>query len=81
MYCVVSLLMALLDRHHIRQSSLQLVLIVQVLNTGSTLDTVETVVRVPKDIVLTPTSLRCSRLVGPGEDFVAICIVIGLSIS
>ena len=29
--------------------------------------------------VLTPISFRCSRLVGPGKDFVAIWILVGLN--
>ena len=47
----------------------------------ATLQTVETVESVPtKDIVLTPISFRCFRLVGPdGKDFVAILIFVGLS--
>ena len=51
-------------------------------NSGSeilaALQAVETVVRT-KDIVLTPMSLRCSRLIGLGMGFVAIWIPVGLS--
>ena len=32
-----------------------------------------------KDIFLTPISFRCSLVVGPGKDFVAIWIPLGLS--
>ena len=47
---------------------------------AAALQTVETLVLiVPKNIVLTPISFRCSQLVGPGMDFVAIWIPVGLS--
>ena len=36
---------------------------------------------VPKDIVLESISFKCSWAMGPGKDFVAICIPGGLNIS
>ena len=73
----VSLLMTLLVGQHIRQSSLYSC------NSDSemlaALQTVEETLVVPKDIVSTPISFRCSRLVGLGKGFVATWISVGLS--
>ena len=68
-----SLLITLVDGQHIRQCSLGLVT-----EITAAFQTVEAVVRT-KDIVLTPISFRCFRVVEPGEDFVAIWIPVGLS--
>ena len=37
------------------------------------------VLQTKKDIILTPISFRCTRLVAPGKGFVAIRISVGLS--
>ena len=48
-------------------------------STGSTQSVEAVVVIVPKDMVVTSISFRCPRVIGPGKDFVAIWIPVGLS--